>query len=49
MPVPLGAYDIYSFDEFCAVLTKLIAHHLYINTWIFKIDNEFNGRGHASI
>jgi hypothetical protein len=19
-----------------------------VNTWIFKIDNEFNGRGHAS-
>ena len=49
VPVPLGAYDIYSFNEFCEVLTKLIAHHLYINTWIFKIDNEFGGRGHASI
>jgi hypothetical protein len=30
-------------------LTKLIAHNLYINTWIFKIDDEFNGRGHASL
>jgi len=27
----------------------LIAHNLYINTWIFKIDDEFNGRGHASL
>lgn len=22
---------------------------MYIHTWIFKIDDEFNGRGHASI
>ena len=29
-------------------LAKLIAHNLYVTTWIFKIDDEFNGRGHAS-
>lgn len=29
-------------------LSKLIAHNLYVSTWIFKIDDEFNGRGHAS-
>ena len=28
-------------------LAKLIAHNLYVHTWIFKIDDEFNGRGHA--
>jgi hypothetical protein len=22
---------------------------LFVNTWIFKIDDEFNGRGHASL
>jgi hypothetical protein len=22
---------------------------LYVSTWIFKIDDEFNGRGHASL
>ena len=49
VPVPIGAFDIYNFDEFCVQLTKLIAHNLYINTWIFKIDDEFNGRGHASL
>jgi hypothetical protein len=49
VPVPIGAYDIYSFDDFCEKLTKLIAHDLYINTWIFKIDDEFGGRGHASL
>jgi hypothetical protein len=49
VPIPIGAYDIYTFDDFCHHLTKLIAHNLYINVWIFKIDDEFNGRGHASI
>jgi len=29
-------------------LAKLIAHNLYVTTWIFKIDDEFNGWGHAS-
>jgi len=47
VPVPIGAYDIYSLDDFVAQLTKLISHNLYINAWIFKIDDEFNGRGHA--
>lgn len=28
-------------------LAKLIANNLYVNTWLFKIDDEFNGRGHA--
>lgn len=49
VPIPIGAYDIYSFNDFCHHLTKLIAHNLYINQWIFKIDDEFNGRGHASL
>jgi len=29
-------------------LAKLIAHNLYVSKWIFKIDDEFAGRGHAS-
>jgi len=49
VPIPIGAYDIYSLDEFIHQLTKLIAHNLYINVWVFKIDDEFNGRGHASL
>ena len=28
-------------------LAKLIATNLYVHTWVFKIDDEFNGRGHA--
>lgn len=27
----------------------MIAHNLYVNTWLFKIDDEINGRGHASL
>lgn len=49
VPVPIGAYDIFTFDDFAKQLTRLVAHNLYINTWIFKIDDEFNGRGHASL
>ena len=29
-------------------LARLIAHNLFVNNWIFKIDDEFDGRGHAS-
>ncbi len=49
IPVPIGAHDIYEEKDFYEQLTKLIANNLYINTWIFKIDDEFNGRGHASL
>jgi hypothetical protein len=28
-------------------LARLIATNLYVTTWLFKIDDEFNGRGHA--
>ena len=28
-------------------MAKLVANNLYVNTWVFKIDDEFNGRGHA--
>lgn len=47
VPSPPGAFDIYEEREFMATLTRLIAKNLTYNTWIFKIDNEFNGRGHA--
>ena len=49
VPVPIGAHDIYNENDFFEQLTKLIANNLYINTWIFTIDDEFNGRGHASL
>ena len=48
VPTPISAYDIYDEQEFIMSVSKLIAHNLYVSTWIFKIDDEFNGRGHAS-
>ncbi len=27
----------------------MIANNLDVNVWIFKINDEFNGRGHASL
>ena len=48
VPTPISAFDIYDEQEFLMSLAKLIAHNLYVSKWIFKIDDEFNGRGHAS-
>jgi hypothetical protein len=47
VPTPISAVDIYDEQEFLLQLAKLIANNLYVNTWLFKIDDEFNGRGHA--
>ena len=47
MPTPISSVDIYDEQEFYLSLAKLIAHNLYVHTWIFKIDDEGNGRGHG--
>jgi len=49
IPIPVSAYDIYEKDEFETALSRLIANNLDVNVWIFKMDDEFNGRGHASL
>ena len=49
IPMPIGAHDINSQKYFYEQLTRLIAENIYVNTWIFKIDDEHNGRGHASL
>jgi len=49
VPTPISAYDIYERSEFESSLARLIASNLSVNTWVFKIDDEFNGRGHASL
>ena len=49
VPIPIGTSDIYDEKELMATLTRLIASNLYVDTWILKIDNEFGGRGHASV
>jgi IQ domain-containing protein H len=48
IPAPPGAYEIYDEKEFVNSLTVLIANNLAIDNWIFKIDDEFSGRGIAT-
>ena len=45
----MSAFDIYEKTEFEAALTRLIADNLDVNEWVFKMDNEYDGRGHASL
>jgi hypothetical protein len=45
----VSAYDIYEKIEFEQALARLVANNLDVNVWIFKIDDEFGGRGHASL
>ena len=47
--VPVSAWDIKSEFEFYASLSHLIASFEQYNVWIFKIDNEKNGRGIAYV
>ena len=49
IPISVSAYDIYERSEFEQALARLIANNLDVNVWIFKIDDEFGGRGHASL
>ena len=49
IPIPVSAYDIYNPLELENALSRLIANNLDVNIWLFKIDDEFGGRGHASI
>lgn len=49
IPISVSAYDITDRKEFEQALSRLIANNLDVNVWIFKIDDEFNGRGHASL
>ena len=44
IPIPLGIFEIYDYDEMINSLTILISNNLDVNTWLFKIDNEFNGK-----
>jgi hypothetical protein len=49
MALPISAWDIKNEEEFYSSLTSLVKNHITINIWIFKIDNEQNGRGIAYI
>jgi len=47
MNTPPGAHDLYEEEEIYSALAKLIAAYIDVPRWIFKIDDEFGGRGHA--
>ena len=49
IPIPVSAYDIQERQEFELALARLIANNLDVNVWLFKIDDEYNARGHASL
>uniref|UniRef100_A0A7S0VNS7 IQCH-like ATP-grasp domain-containing protein n=1 Tax=Hemiselmis tepida TaxID=464990 RepID=A0A7S0VNS7_9CRYP len=46
---PPGAYDLYSEHETIHSLARLIFERLDVKVWLLKIDDEFAGRGHASL
>lgn len=47
LSIPPSAFDIYDEVEFYTTLTRLVATNIFVNRWVFKIDNEFRGRGTA--
>ena len=47
IPTSPGSYEIYDEKEFINSLSMLIANNLQIEIWLFKIDDEFHGRGIA--
>ena len=46
---PPGLHDLYDEPALCAGLARLICAHLDVPRWIFKLDDEYGGRGHAHI
>ena len=45
----MSAYDIQDRTEFELALSRLIVSNLDVNVWLFKMDDEFGARGHASL
>lgn len=45
--VPPGAHDVYDEEDFYNYFAKLIVDNIEVSRWVFKIDNEFGGRGIA--
>ena len=47
MPLAPSIVFIYKKEEIVPNLTKLIIDNMHTERWLFKIDNEHNGRGIA--
>ena len=44
-----GAHDLYDEEDLLGALAQLISMHLDVPRWVFKLDDEFGGRGHAHV
>ncbi|CAH1796248.1 unnamed protein product [Owenia fusiformis] len=44
---PPGEYDVYSLPQLNECLAQLVTEHLEVKRWLFKLDDEFDGRGIA--
>lgn len=45
--IPYGEFDIYNKEQLYECLAQAITENLYVQRWIFKLDDEFDGRGIA--
>jgi hypothetical protein len=49
IPTPPGALEIYDETELLNTLTVLVSNNREVKSWLFKIDDEFSGRGIAHL
>lgn len=47
MDIPPSEFDIYSLPQLHDCLAQLVTENLHVKRWLFKMDNEFAGRGTA--
>ncbi|KAJ8304824.1 hypothetical protein KUTeg_018407 [Tegillarca granosa] len=45
--VPPSEYDVYSLGQLHECLAQLVTENLLVTRWLFKLDDEFDGRGIA--
>ncbi|BFY98989.1 hypothetical protein BsWGS_02029 [Bradybaena similaris] len=45
--IPPSEYDIYSLDQLYECLAQLVTENLNVQRWLFKLNDEFDGRGIA--